>query len=179
MYRNKFIITIVSVLFILAVIFGYVFGIFQNKNEELLAAVTAANQTYEQIDAEQRSFAAGKRDMEELSHKTYQPDSFFSTDTKLVKEIKTLEELATASKIGLTLQVSGTAAAAAKVPATSGTVFSIPYTMTLSGSFAGITAFMAATERLPFITHIKAVTLAAEDENKVRAVLTTVFFIKK
>lgn len=178
-YRTKFIIASVSALLILIVIFGYGFTILQGINEELLLAVTAVNQNYEQIDAEQRSFTAGKRDMEELSTKTYHPENFFSTDTKLVKEIKTLERLAAGAGVNFGLQVSGTSAAAAKVAEGSGTLSSIPYTMTVSGTFAGVTAFIAGTEQLPFITHIKALSIAAEDQDKIRAVLTTVFFIKK
>ncbi len=75
--------------------------------------------------------------------------------------------------------MSGTAAAAPKVPGTTSDLYSIPYTITLDGTFEDSLLFMQSLEAMQFNTHVTDVTFSVSGENVVRTTLSSEFYIKK
>jgi Tfp pilus assembly protein PilO len=181
-YRNKIYIMMAAYLACCFALFGYGFTLLEGSNDAAATALKDRRRQYNDLLNEQRSFELGNQDLTTLGTKPYQPDDFFSQDVHVVNEIKTLEALGQESGLEFDLAVSGTAASGTKTPGVTGEIISIPYTINLTGKFADITAFLRRTEQLGFITHIKALSLIAEEgENagKVKALLNATFYIKK
>ena len=177
-YKTK--ISLVAVVFaaIAAIMFFFIFPRFHSRNVNLSVEVSSQRQTLEQLLQQQRSFEQGKKDLETLKSKPIQPDELFSRDTRVVKEIKTLESLATTYALDMKLQVSGTAKDAQKVKSSS-QLLSVPYSLTVSGPFDKVLAFLDSAENLPFITPVKTLVVSAEKEGIVKTILTADFYIKK
>jgi hypothetical protein len=176
-YRIYIAVTLFAIFAIGLFLFGY--DIFGNRNAVLAQALTAKTKEYDELEQEQRSFELGQRDLKTLESKPFQPDELFSKDTKVVKEIKTLETIAAEQGIDFKLQVSGTSKDAKKVEKTKRELFAVPYTVTLEGSYEAVMKFMESIEHLNFATHVTGVSINALKGDQVRAVLTAQFYIKK
>lgn len=157
--------------------FGY--GIIAGKNQVTADDVSKRRITLEALQQEQKSFEDGKKDLAKLLVSTYPPDDLFSSDTKVVKEIQQLEEAAQRYNVDLKISVTGTTKDAEKVPGVATSLVTVPYNMTLNGSFANIQLFMASTEHLPFVTHAQNISVTVSTGDKTRAVISSEFFIKK
>jgi hypothetical protein len=164
---------------VLAIIFFFfVYGSMNNRNQALADAMAKKEQEHEEVLAEQKSYESGKKDLETLQLKPFHPDDLFSQDTKVVKEIQTLEALGKNLGISFSLKVSGSASTATKLPKAAGQVLAVPYTMVVEGPFDKITNFVEATEHLPFITQVKNIQVSALSNTTVRATLFSEFYIK-
>ncbi len=164
-------------LMFLMLFYGY--SILSGRNQSLADTVAQQNREREVLDREQKSFEEGKKDLAQLQSSAYPPDSLFSSDTKVVKEIQQIEQLAVKYDLELDIAVSGTAATAAKAPNSAGEIYLIPYTLTLTGSFEDILMYMQSLEKMPFVTHVNSVALSVGAENVARATLASEFYIKK
>jgi hypothetical protein len=177
-YKSKIYLVTFIFFVIAAIMFLFVFGRLHDRNARLAAQVAAQRQTLEQLLQEQRSFTQGKKDLETLKTKPTQPDDLFSRDTRVVKEIKTLEDLSATYALDMNLQVSGTAKDAQKVKSSTQLLF-VPYSLTVTGPFDKVLAFLDSSEHLSFISPVKTLTLSAQQEGIVKTTLTADFYIKK
>ncbi len=155
------------------------YGILSRLNQTLADGAAQRRLEYEVLVREQMTFEQGKKDFAELANKPYPPEELFSRDTKVVKEIKLLEE--TAAKFGVTLRLSvtGTTKTAPKVPGVSGELVLVPYTVTLEGAFENLIKYVQESEHLPFVTYTKVINLTALPDGTSRLTLNSDFYIKK
>lgn len=177
-HKSRIYIVVGAFAVITAVMFFYVFGKLHGRNQNLSITVASERQTLEQLQEQQRSYEQGKKDVASLKAKPVQPEDLFSSDTHLVKEIKTLEDLSHSYALEMTLEVSGTAKNAEKVK-TSPNILSIPYTITVTGSFDKVLSFLDKSERLAFISPVKKIAVSAQKGASVRTTVSGDFYIKK
>jgi hypothetical protein len=177
-YKYKIYALVAAVIVAVLIFFLFVYGWMDGRNETVAAAVAAKNQEYAEVQAEEQSYELGKKDLVTLQSKPFQPADLFSQDTKVVKEIKTLETLAGTLGVRFSLNVSGTIKDAPKLPGVSSTLYTVPYTVTLEGPFDKIVNFIETTEHLNFVTQTKALSLGASEGGGTQATLTSEFFIK-
>jgi len=178
-YLYKIYTAAVTFIITAGVLFGYVFPWFHNMNEGIAVRYAQKAAEHKALEAEQRSYEAGQADLHNLEKQPTKPSDLFSKDTRLVKEIQTLESLSSQNNLDMTLQISGTVTEAKRAPQSLSNIFLIPYTMTVVGDYGGIMKFMEEVEHTPFVTHINAVSFLAVTGSEVRATLNGGFFIKK
>lgn len=177
--KYKIIILLVVFLAFAVGMFTSGYDILATRNQALADGASKQRMEYEVLQREQRSAEQAKKDLTELESKPFPPQELFSKDTKVVKEIKILEDNAAKYGVTMTLTISGTTKTAAKVPAVSSELFTIPYIITLEGPFENLINFVQATEHLPFVTYTKMVNISAQPENKVRLVMNSDFYLRK
>lgn len=177
-YKSK--IYLVTLIFfgLAAIMFFFGFGRLHTRNVRLSSDVAAQRQTLEKLLQEQHSFEQGKKDIETLKIKSIQPDDLFSQDTRVVKEIKTLEGLSNTYTLDMNLLVSGTAKDAQKVKSSTQLLF-VPYSIEVSGPFDKVLAFLDSAENLSFISPVKTLSISAQKGGVVKTILTADFYIKK
>jgi hypothetical protein len=162
---------------ILMFFFGY--GIMAGRTASLADGVAQRRLELDVLQREQKSFEQGKIDLAALDKSSYPPDELFSRDTKLVKEIQQLEAAAQTYVLDMDLRVTGTVKSATKVHGTTAELYSIPYTLNLDGSVDNVLMFVQKMEHLPFITHVKTISIRAVSDDEVKATINPQFFIKK
>lgn len=178
-YKIKLIILIGAFLLMSAGMFMYGYGILSARNQAIADSVAQQRRELGILEREQKSFEEGKKDLAQLASSSRPPAELFSSDTKVVKEIQQIEEVALRYDLDLDISVSGTAATAPKVPGTASDLYSIPYTITLDGSFEDTLLFIQSLEYMPFITHIKGLAFSVGAENVSRTTISSEFYIKK
>jgi hypothetical protein len=177
-YKYK-IYTLLAVIAVVALVFFlFIYSWMDGKNQALADAVAIKNQEYAEVLAEQQSYEFGQKDLTALAEKPLQPDDLFSQDTKVVKEIKTLETLAQTLGLEFTLQIAGTIQTAVKLPKASGQLYLVPYTVTVEGPFDKLVNYIETAENLNFVTQTKNLVIGAGESGRVRATLTSEFYIK-
>ena len=178
---NKLKIILTCAIFIIfaagMLLLGY--GVMANRNQAIADMIALRRVELESLKREQKSFEQGKKDLAQLEASEHPPAELFSRDTKVVKEIQQLESAAQQFDLDLKISVTGTTKTAILVPNTNGELYSVPYNITLNGTFGSIVKFMQTAERLPFITHAKAVSINAFEKDQATAVLSSEFYIKK
>jgi hypothetical protein len=177
-YRSKTYIIALLFFVVAFVMFFFVFDKLQVRNTKLSADVAAQRKTLEQLLQEQHSFEQGKKDIENLKTKKIQPSDLFSRDTRVVKEIKALENLSKIYTLEMNLQIAGTAKNAQKVKSFS-QILSIPYTVTVTGPFDQVLAFLDCTENLNFVTPVKSIVISAQKSGGVKTLISSDFYIKQ
>jgi len=177
-YKSKISLVVAIFLAVAAIMFFFVFPRFHSRNVKLSLDVSSQRQTLEQLLQQQRSYEQGKKDLETLKTKPVQPDELFSRDTRVVKEIKTLEDLSKTYALDMSLQVSGTAKDAQKVKSSTQLLF-VPYSLSVTGPFDKVLAFLDSAEHLSFISPIKTIAITAQKDGIVKTTLTADFYIKK
>lgn len=177
--KTKIIIVIVAFVLFAVFMFWIGYGIIGNKNKTASDEIGKRRVELEVLQREQKSFEQGKIDLAELSKSAFPPDELFSSDTKVVKEIQMLEQIAQKYNLDLTIAVNGTTAQAQKVSGTTSDLYAVPYNMTLVGSFSNALLFIQAAERLPFITHAQDISVTVGTKDNSNTVITSEFYIKK
>ncbi len=177
-YRIKLFALLIGFAVFAALMFTYGYGIFEGRNQAQLDSVSKQNLELLVLKKEQLNFEQGKKDIAALSQKTFPPQDLFSKDTKVVKEIKILEDLAKQYGLEFDLQVSGTTKNAVKVPQVSGELFLVPYTVTVTGPFAGIQKYVEMAEHTSFINQTQNINLQAGEDGRTKATLKSVFYLK-
>lgn len=177
-HKNKIYVSLAIWFVVTFIIFWYGFPVIESGTLAADGQVLAKAKQYQDLQQQQASFQAGKKDLETLAKKPYQPSDFFSKDTSVVKEIETLETLAKSQNLELDLQVTGTKASASKAP-TSSDIVQIPYTIALTGSYSNLVSFLQTFENLSFITHAQGLDIAALKEGQIKATLSAIFFVQK
>jgi hypothetical protein len=176
-YKRKVYFSLLILLALAVALFGYIYGLVDLTNQSIADEATARQVQYITMQSEQQSYEAGKRDLAVLSEKPYQPSAFFSRDTSLVKEIRTLEMLANQLQINFGLQIAGNVTSAPKIKDTIGEIRAIPSTMVLEGSFENVTQFLDSMEQLHFVIQVKAITITATEGNRIKAVANSIFYL--
>lgn len=161
-----------------AMMFGFGYSILEGRNQSRLDVVNQKNLELLVLQREQQNFEQGKRDLANLLEKPYPPQDLFSKDTKVVGEIRKLEEIADRYSLEFTLQVAGSAAAAPKATGVSGELLQIPYSVTVIGGFNNILKYIEATEHTDFINQGQAVELTASAQGTTRAIINSQFYLK-
>lgn len=178
-YRFKIVILLVVFSLFTFGMFAMGYDIFAGRNQSLADSAAQRRLEYDVLVREQKIFEQGKKDLAELESKPYPPEELFSKDTKVVKEIKLLEDTAARYGVSLTLSVSGTAKTAPKVGGVTGDLVLVPYTVTLEGAFENLMKYVQESEHLPFVTYTKVMTINALPNGNSRMVLNSDFYIKK
>lgn len=160
-----------------AIMFTYGYGILESSNADKLGVVTKLSLEMQGLKKEQIIFEQGKKDIATLSEKIFPPQDLFSKDTKVVKEIKILEELAKQNGLEFDLQISGSTKTATKVPGITGELYLVPYSVTITGSFNNIQKYIEAAEHTSFINQTQDISIQAV-EGKTRTILNSVFYLK-
>ncbi len=173
-------------LFITMIIFGifagwmflYGYGIMENKNLTKLDSVNKKNLEIEVLKKEQLTYEHGKKYIATLSEKPFPPQDLFSKDTKVVKEIRTLEDLAKKYGLEFTLEVSGTTKTAVKATDVGGDLLQVPYTVNVEGPYNNIQKYVEAAEHTAFINQTQSLAIVALEGGKSKASLVSVFYLK-
>lgn len=176
--KTKIILLVVGFIMFSGLMYWFGYGVIGTRTQVFSDAINTKKVELEVLQREQKSFEEGKKDLAEVAKSAYPPSELFSNDTKVVKEIQQLEATAQKYSLDMTLSVSGTAEEAVKVPGTAGDLYSIPYTISLAGPFQSAMQFMQIAEHLPFISHVKQLTVSASSKDT-RTVITSEFYIKK
>lgn len=158
--------------------FGVVFPRLGKSNGALAATMLARRKQLLELQAERKSFERAQKDLATLAEKPHQPDNFFTTDVKVVQEIRDLEDLSRSLDLVLALSVSGTVGSAPKAKTISD-IYTIPFTMQVSGSFSNLTAFLDTTEHAAFPLYVRSVNLSNGGKNIVTASLSGNFYVRK
>lgn len=177
-YKSKINLVVLIFAVISFVMFYFVFGRLHDRNQKLSLEVADQRQTLDQLQQEQKSFEQGKKDIATIKTKSVQPEDLFNSDTHVVKEIKTMEDLSKTYALDMNLQVSGTAKDAQKVK-TSTQLLSVPYSITVTGAFDKVLAFLDSTENLSFISPVQTLSVSAQKGGLVKTTVTAYFYIKK
>jgi hypothetical protein len=176
--KNKIIIALIIWLAASAFVFAYLFKMFDQANQDIIGKIAEQKKQLFALQAQQESFKLAQQDLKNLANKPVQPDNFFSQDVTLVKEIMTLENLGEKLNVNFSLNgLSGTIKNAPKVTSLSGLV-SVPYGISLNGSFPRVVDFIETMENLNFITHLTSLNMSASGDN-VSANLTAIFYLRK
>lgn len=178
-HKNKIIVAGCCFVIVTAVLVSYIFPLFDKTNAALAGKTLDARKEQAELEAEQRNFELGKRDLTNLAQKPFQPDNFFSNDTSLVKEIKILEDAAKNLSIDLATTVTGTVGSAPKAKTTTD-IRMVPTTVQAIGSYVALMQFMQTLEHLSFIMNVKTITISPTDvSDRVSLSLTGNFYVKK
>lgn len=177
--RIKLFIVIIGFAVFAALMFTYGYGILESRNQVKLDLVNQKNLELEVLIKEQKNFEQGKKDIETLSQKTFPPQELFSKDTKVVKEIQTLETLAERYSLEMDLAVAGTSKNAIKVPGVTSELVLVPYIVTVEGAYNNIMQYVEAAEHTIFATQVKAVDFTAVEDGNTRAEFSSEFYLKK
>ncbi len=178
-YKYKIIIAIVVFVLFAVGMFFYGYNIFDSRNRMMADSATQRQGELETLRREQRSFEQGNRDLANLAARPYPPEELFSRDTKVVKEIRMLEEIAARFGLGFRLAIAGNTKTAIAAPGATSELFVIPYTATLEGSYEQLNNYLQEAEHLPFATHTTKVSVAAQESGDIKAILSSEFYIKK
>lgn len=177
--RTKTYIAIGILGLVFAIAFGYVFPKLNAKNLAAKESLNEKNTELAEFQEEQKSYELGKRDLGGLAEKPIKPEELFSKDTKVVKEVKTLEDLAKSLALESRLTVAGTAKNATKLPKANAQILTIPYTLSVQGKYDKVVNFLDYSEHLNFIMSYRTVTMVAEKDGLVKALFSGDFYILK
>ena len=177
--KNKIYILIAAFIVVCGILFGYGFSIFQKASDSIALRIYDKAKEFKALEAEQRSYEAGKIDLAKLEKMEFKPSDLFSQDTRLVKEIKELESMADENNLELTVSISGTSLETKKVKESNSNIFLFPYSMNLSGKYSDLIKFMQSVEHAPFVTYVDNLSITSIGENTVRAIFNASFYIKK
>lgn len=177
--KIKIILVLVGFVLFTGAMFWFGYDIIGARNHALADSIAKQRVELNLLQREQKSFEEGKKDLAELAKSAYPPEDLFSRDTKVVKEIQQLEAVAQKYDIDLTLTVSGTSQTAVKATGTSAELFAVPYKLILAGTFENTLKFMQVTQRLPFITHAKDISVVSTKDDQTRTQISSEFYIKK
>lgn len=177
--KYKVIILLVVFIAIAVVMFTFGYDILGGRNQALSEGASKQRLEYDILQREQRSAEQAKKDLAELENKPFPPQELFSKDTKVVKEIKILEDNAAKYGVSMSLTIAGNTKTAPKVAGVSTELFTVPYVLTLEGSFENLMNYVQATEHLPFVSYTKVVNMSASADNKIRLIMNSDFYIRK
>lgn len=161
-----------------AAMFSFGYNVMEGRNQARLDVVNQKTLELLVLQREQQNFEQGKRDLSNLLEKPYPPQDLFSKDTRVVAEIRELEELAARYSLDFTLQVAGSSAAAPKAVGVSGDLVQIPYSVTLIGGFNNILKYIEASEHTSFINPAYAIDITAVADGESRATINSQFYLK-
>jgi Tfp pilus assembly protein PilO len=130
------------------------------------------------LKAQDASYRQSQKDLKDMAAQQYQPDNFFSQDITLVKEIEELEALGQTSGVTLTLNgISGTINTVPKAKA-QGELFTVPYSISVSGPYNKVVDFIETLENLDFITPLGTLSLSSSG-GTVSASMSASFYIRR
>ena len=178
-YKYKIIAAAVLFLIFALGMFFYGYNILDGRNQALADTAMQRQAELEMLRREQKSFEQGKKDLANLDARQVPPDELFSKDTKVVKEIRILEENAARFGLDFKLAIAGTTKTALVVKGASSELYVVPYTATLEGTYDELNNYLQEAEHLPFATHTTKVSIQALEGGGIRAILSSQFFIKK
>jgi Tfp pilus assembly protein PilO len=131
------------------------------------------------LEAEKQSFDFAQKDLEQLSRMPLQPENFFSQDVTLVSELETLEKLGSQLNVRVELSgISGTVKNAAKAK-TASDIVTIPYNISVRGSYPQIVNFLEYFENLPFVTTLTSLAIRSTGEGEVIMSGNALFYLKR
>lgn len=178
-YRAKLFFSIISFAIFVALMFSYGYSLMEASNTSALDEVNKQNLELEVLKKEQKNFEQGKMDLTTLDTKAYPPQDLFSKDTKVVKEIQVLEDLANRYELELNLSIAGTASSASKVNGVGSDLVTIPVTITIEGAFKNILSFIDASEHTNFVLHTTAIQISAAGKVGSRVTLNSQLYLKQ
>lgn len=178
-YKYKIIIVVVAFVVFAVGMQMYGYGILENRNRVLAEAASKRVLELETLKTEQLSFEQGQKDLASLAEKDVPPSELFSKDTKVFKEIQRLEAVAARSGVKFSLTIAGDAKTAPKAEDVASEIYIVPYTMTVDGGFEGVMKFTQELEHLPFITHVKMLSINVLSSGSMRGIYNSEFYIQR
>lgn len=176
---HKIYLTLIVWLVFTASVFLYGFP----KLADGLIRLQASHQ--EQIDTRDKLIAQAlalekmKKDLQALQNESIQSSDFFTSDTKLVNEIKYIEGIAQSTSTDLTISISGSADKAAEAVGTKSKLAVVPYTIGLEGAFQNTLNFMKYLENSYFISPVNGLSITADEAGLLTTRILTNFYIYK
>jgi Tfp pilus assembly protein PilO len=177
--KNKIIVVLIIWLTVSAAMFLFFFNLLDNQNQATLDSMAQERKDLVVLQAQDASYKKAQADLQELAGKPLQPQDFFTSDTSLVYEIQTLENLA--AKYNLKMQIGGVAGTVNSLMS-AGTVtpiVTVPYSISLNGDFFQVVNFIESLEHLSFITNPTNISIEASDNGNVSASMTANFYLRK
>ena len=120
-----------------------------------------------------------QQDLATMRKGEVQPEEFFTSDIKLVNEIKHIESIALETNNAIIFNISGTADKAAAVKGASSALFEIPYTITLEGNQQTVQNFVSRLEKSYFVSPVNAVSYLVDNNGVLVARVVANFYIQK
>lgn len=176
--RTKLFAVIIAFVVFAGFMFTYGYGIMEAQNRTQLDTINQKKLELLILEREQENFTQGKKDIAELQSKEYPPQELFSKDTKVVKEIKKLEELASRYSLEMSLSVTGSVETAEEATEVTSELLIVPYTLQLEGAYQNLQKFLQAAEHTAFINHVTQINVEAEETGMVRANLFSRFYLQ-
>lgn len=176
--RIKLFISIAVFAMFSALMFSYGYSILDARNQARVDVVNQKSLELMVLQREQQNFEQGKRDLADLFQRAYPPQDLFSKDTRVVDEIRELEELASRYSLDFSLQVAGSSSTAPKAAGVSANLLQVPYSVTVTGGFNNILKYIEASEHTTFINQGYAVNINAVSNGETRAVINSQFYLK-
>src|SRR5579872_3671484 len=101
--QSKIFLTVVVWLALCGGMFLYGFKVLDGSNRAALADISKQKNQMLSLQAAAESYRLSQKDVQDMAKNNPQPIDFFSSDVTLVKEIETIENLAVARHVVLTL----------------------------------------------------------------------------
>lgn len=177
--RTKLILVIALFAAFVIFMFTFGYGILEGRNKAQLGVIEKRKLDLLVLEREQQNFRQGRLDIEELESKEYPPQELFSKDTKVVKEIKQLENLASDYNLEFTLGVTGGVETAEEATEVTSELLIIPYTITLEGAYLNLIKYLQAAEHTLFVNHTSEIRMTSQKGGTVRTQLFSRFYLKK
>lgn len=177
--KNKIFILLSVWLVFSMVMFLYFFGILNASNSNYVENLTQKNKDLAVLNAERESYIQARDDLARIEKEEIKPDNFFSKDTSLVNEIKTLEGWA--KKLELQMQLAGVSGTINTLPKakTLSSIGTVSYSVNLLGSFTQVVNFIEVLENLNFITNINSLSISSSTNGLVNMSLSANLYLKK
>jgi hypothetical protein len=177
--KNKIVLLLLAWLILSAAMFLYFFKLLDSQNQATLDSMAQERKDLAVLQAQDASYKKAQADLQVLADKPLQPENFFTSDTSLVNEIQTLENLA--AKYNLKMQLSGVAGTIGSLPNanTVTPIGMVQYGISLNGDFFQVVNFIESLEHLSFITNPTNISIGAAEGGNVSASMTANFYLKK
>lgn len=177
--KNKIYMLVVGWFVCCVLVFMYGFSFLDNSNESLVTKHADQQKKLAMLQAEIESYKQAQVELDKVAKQKYRPDDLFSQDVSLVNELKNLEDLAKMHNVGLVIGgLSGTLRNAQKAK-TQSEVFTVPYSLYVTGSYQDVAAFLENIEHLRFITTVNSVSITSLSNNDIAMNLTALFYLRK
>jgi Tfp pilus assembly protein PilO len=176
---SKIYLTLIIWLGLCVFMFVYGFNILGASNSQALADISRQKSQLLALEAQQQSYLLSQKDLQQMQGEKIQPEDFFSVDITLVKEIETLENLG--KSLGVQLSLNGISGTVSTLPKGAAEVelYTLPYSIGVSGSLQKTVDFIETLENLDFITTLNSLSLDSSGDGNVSASMGANFYIRK
>jgi hypothetical protein len=177
--KNKIYISIAIWIALTAAVFGFIAPKLSSGIIALQSSHEKQLTEYNKLTDELQALKKAQEDFNKVEKQDVKPTDLFTSDLKLVNEIKMIEQMAAKTSLTPALTITGTADKAVSVKESVSGLSMVPYSINLKGSFLNVVSFLKYLENSTFISPVNALTVTHDDNGNVNANILTNFYIYK